>query len=83
MCENDVKIVTENEATETKKKGFFDKVKDGAKAHAPQIAKAAKVAALGGLCFALGVNVGKGTRTNEDEIVDDNEIVDISEDDDV
>lgn len=82
MCENDVKIVTENEATETKK-GFFDKVKDGAKAHAPQIAKAAKVAALGGLCFALGVNVGKGTRMNDVETVDDNEIVDISEDDDV
>lgn len=81
MCENDVKNVTENEATE--KKGFFDKVKDGAKAHAPQIAKAAKVAALGGLCFALGVNIGKGSRTNDVEIVDDNEIVDISEDDDV
>lgn len=80
MYENE-KIVTENEATETKK-GFFDKVTDGAKKHAPQIAKAAKVAALSGLCFAIGVNIGKGARKN-DELVDDNEIVDISEDDDV
>lgn len=80
MCENE-KIVTENEATE--KKGFFDKVGAKAKAHAPQIAKAAKVAALGGLCFCLGVNIGKRSGTNDVEIVDDNEIVDISEDDNV
>lgn len=82
MCENNVEIMDKETETETKKAGFFGKILEGAKTHAPQIAKAGKVVALGGLCFALGVNVGRSGRNSDDsEEINEDDIVVMNEDD--
>lgn len=75
MEKNNTNVEVENEVVETKKEGFFTKLKSGAKAHGKQIIATAVIATVAGV---IGYKVGKKP-TNEETYDNDGYDTDVDD----